>query len=60
MLIELLDKLAAPKSVGRYNKNPKQKLQMVENLGSALQFIAKEKIKLVNIGKLVDLITSKF
>lgn len=51
MLIELLDKLATPKSVGRYNKNPRQKIQMVENLGSALQFISSENIKLVNIGK---------
>lgn len=53
MLIELLEKLATPKSVGRYNKNPRQKIQMVENLGSVLRFIAKENIKLVNIGKQV-------
>jgi hypothetical protein len=51
LLMELLDKLANPKSVGRYNKNPRQKIQMLENLGGALRFIAAEKIKLVNIGK---------
>lgn len=51
MLIELLEKLASPKTVGRYSKNPKQKLQMIENLGTALQFIYNQKIKLVNIGK---------
>lgn len=51
MLIELLEKLVTPKTVGRYNKNPKQKVQMIENLGTALQFIHGEKIKLVNIGK---------
>lgn len=52
MLIELLEKLATPRTVGRYNKNPRMKMQMIENLGNALQFINKEKIKLVNIGKL--------
>ena len=51
LLVELLEKLAAPKSVGRYNKNPRQKLQMLENLGAAMRFIAAEKIKLVNIGE---------
>ena len=53
MLLELLDKLATPRTVGRYNKNPRQKVQMIENLGTALQFIQKEKIKLVNIGMLI-------
>lgn len=52
LLIELLEKLATPRTVGRYNKNPRQKMQMIENLGVALQFIYKEKIKLVNIGEL--------
>lgn len=51
LLIELLEKLAAPKSVGRYNKNPRQKIQMLENLGRVLKFIADENIKLVNIGE---------
>lgn len=51
LLIDLLDKLAHPKSVGRYNKNPRQKLHHLENLGSALKFIYSQKIKLVNIGK---------
>lgn len=51
LLIDLLEKLAAPNKVGRYNKNPKQKVQMIENLGSALRFIYAQDIKLVNIGK---------
>ena len=51
LLIQLLEKLAAPKTVGRYNKNPRLKMQMIENLGAALQFIKSEKIKLVNIGE---------
>lgn len=51
-LIELLEKLTT-KTLGRYNKNPRQKVQKIENLGTALQFIYSEKIKLVNIGKFV-------
>ena len=50
-LVELLEKLATPKTVGRYSKNPMNKLQMLENLGKALQFIQNENIKLVNIGE---------
>lgn len=51
MLIELLENVASPKKVGRFNKNPRMKMQAIENLGVSLNFIAAEKIKLVNIGK---------
>ena len=51
LLINLLEKLAAPNKVGRFSKNPTNKVQMIENLGQALKFIKEQKIKLVNIGK---------
>lgn len=51
VLIDLLEKLAAPNKIGRYNPNPTQKVQMIENLGCALRFIYSQGIKLVNIGE---------
>ena len=51
LLVELVDKLAAPKGVGRYSKRPVNKVQMLENLGKVLQFVRDQNIKLVNIGK---------
>ena len=51
LLVELLDKLATPKSVGRYSRRPINKVQMLENIGKALWFIHEQNIKLVNIGK---------
>ena len=51
-LIELLDVLAKPRKVTRYSKNPKNRMQCLENLGAALSFIKSEGIKLVNISKL--------
>ena len=51
LLVQLLDKLASPKTVGRYSKNPVNMVHMIENLGKALQFIHNQNIKLVNIGK---------
>ena len=51
LLVQLLDKLASPKTVGRYSKNPINMVHMIENLGKALQFIRDQDIKLVNIGK---------
>eukprot|EP00731_Ephydatia_muelleri_P017641 Em0010g739a len=50
LLIELLEKLAAPKTVGKYNKTPKIKAQCVENIATALRFVSEQGIKLVNIG----------
>jgi len=51
LLVELLNILAKPRKIPRYNKNPKNKVQCMENLNCALNFIEKEGIKLVNIGK---------
>ena len=51
LLIELLNILAKPRKIQRYNKNPRNKVQCMENLGAALEFIKSESIKLVNIGK---------
>lgn len=51
LLITLLENLAKPRKVGRYNKNPISRIQFIENLGQALKFIKSENIKLVNIGK---------
>ena len=51
LLIDLLEKLAVPNKVGRYNKNPVAKVQCIENLGIACRFIANQNIKLVNIGE---------
>ena len=51
LLIELLDKLAAPHKVGHYSKNPKMKAHCLENLGLALAFIKSQHIKLVGIGE---------
>lgn len=50
LLIELLGVLAKPRKVERYNKNTRNKVQCMENLGAALDFIKSEGIKLVNIG----------
>ena len=52
LLIDLLNKLALnPKAIERFNKNPRGKLQCIENLGLALRFCTNQNIKLVNIGK---------
>lgn len=51
LLIDLIEKLAN-KKVGRYTKKPMNKVQCIENLGTALRFIMDQDIKLVNIGKL--------
>ena len=50
-LIELLEVLAKPQKVGRFNRNPRMKPQALENLNLALNFIKKQKIKLVNISE---------
>ena len=50
LLIELLNILAKPRKIERYNKKTRNKVQCVENLGAALDFIKSENIKLVNIG----------
>ena len=50
LLVGLLNLLAKPRKIERYNKNPRNKVQCMENLGTALAFIKSESIKLVNIG----------
>ena len=50
VLVELIESIASPRKVGRYNKNPFIKPQMLENLGVVLRFLEKEQIKVVNIG----------
>ena len=48
-LIALLEVLSQ-KRIKRYNKKPRMRAQKLENVQVALDFIAYEKIKLVNIG----------
>ena len=45
MLLEILSQ----KKVGRYNKNTKIRAQKLENVQQSLDFLKKEKVKLVNI-----------
>lgn len=52
VLVELIESIASPRKIGRYNKNPKIKPQLLENLGAVFKFLEKEQIKVVNIGKL--------
>ena len=54
LIIALLEQLAKPRKVGRYNKNPTNKLHCIENLGACFRFTKSENIKLVNIGKWIN------
>jgi filamin len=49
LLINLLEVISS-KSIHNYNKKPRIRAQMLENTGSALQFLKNEGIKLVAIG----------
>ena len=51
VLVELIDSIASPRKVGRYNKNPVIKPQLLENLSTVFRFLEREQIKVVNIGK---------
>ena len=51
VLVELLNRLAAPKAIERWDRNPRGKLQSIQNLGLALAFCTQQNIKLVNIGE---------
>lgn len=51
VLVELIETIAAPKKIGRYNKKPVIKPQMLENLSAVFRFLEREEIKVVNIGK---------
>jgi hypothetical protein len=48
-LIQLLE-VIGEESLGRYNKNPKMRIQKVENCNKVLQFIRGRGIQLTNIG----------
>ncbi len=52
LLIELLNKLAAPQQIKHYSRKPRMKVHCLENIGLALGFIRSQNIKLVNISKL--------
>ena len=41
---------AGDTSLGRYNKNPKMRVQKAENVNKALEFITSRGVKLTNIG----------
>lgn len=51
ILMSLVEQLAKPRKIPRYNKKANNKIQAIENLGFVLKFIASENIKLVNIGE---------
>lgn len=51
LIITLLEQLAKPRKVGRYNKTTTNKLHCIENLGVCFRFTKSENIKFVNIGK---------
>lgn len=48
-LIQLLE-VIGEESLGRYNKNPKMRIQKVENCNKVLQYIKSKNIQLTNIG----------
>ncbi|KAJ3090105.1 hypothetical protein HK102_004663 [Quaeritorhiza haematococci] len=48
-LIQLLE-IIGDESLGRYNKNPKLRIQKVENMNTALAYIKKRGVPLTNIG----------
>ena len=52
LLAQLVENIASPRKIGRYNKNPVIKQQKLENLGTVFKFLEREQIKTVNIGKL--------
>ncbi|EGO24049.1 hypothetical protein SERLADRAFT_470713 [Serpula lacrymans var. lacrymans S7.9] len=48
-LIQLMD-IIGDTSLGRYNKNPRMRVQKAENVNKALEFITSRGVKLTNIG----------
>ncbi|KAF9525906.1 actin cross-linking [Crepidotus variabilis] len=48
-LIQLME-IMGDTSLGRYNKNPRMRIQMAENVNKALEFITSRGVKLTNIG----------
>jgi filamin len=56
LLMNLLEQISGKQVAANYNKNPKMRVQMIENVNFSLQFLTKEGIKLVGIdgGNIVD------
>ena len=52
ILVELIESIASPRKVGRYNRRPVIKPQLLENLATMFRFLEREQIKVVNIGKM--------
>ena len=52
LLVTLLEALTSAGKVGKYNKRPRIKAQMIANLVASFKFIESENIKLVNVGEL--------
>lgn len=52
ILVDLLNRLEVSNAIQRWNKNPRSKVQCLENIGLALHFCSQQNIKLVNIGEL--------
>jgi Ca2+-binding EF-hand superfamily protein len=48
-LLQLLE-VIADESAGKYEKNPKMRIQKIENIGKGLKFIQNHGVKLANIG----------
>lgn len=48
--IVLLNGVLGDTSLGRYNRNPRMRVQKAENVNKALEFITSRGVKLTNIG----------
>jgi hypothetical protein len=48
-LIQLLE-IIADETLGKYEKNPKMRIQKIENVGKCLKFITEHGVKLANVG----------
>ena len=60
VLVELIESIASPRKVGRYNRNPVIKPQLLENLGTVFRFLEREQIRIVNIGKFACLVYAMY
>ncbi|KAG9035887.1 hypothetical protein FRB95_010290 [Tulasnella sp. JGI-2019a] len=48
--VKLIQLMVSDVSLGRYNKNPRMRVQKAENVNKALEFITSRGVKLTNIG----------
>ena len=55
VLIALLEALAGDGKIGNYNKRPNIKAAMMDNLDTCFKFMDSQNIKLVNIGRLLNI-----